>query len=335
MASTRRLFYANNLRRGIAVARAVPGSYASLGGVSSFARADAATCATYRDVNKVLQTVAANVLRDAHYVGTWRTILLEPSRTNIVVQANDLTQSWTAVSAATAVKDRTGPDGVAASASTATVGVGQTAGGFLQNLGGGACSAATKQSYYAIIQAGTSPFVSLQDINDAVLHRCWINLSTLVAGTQQNCAITEIIPMTGGWYLVRFTFTTTNSYQLSFRSMACDTDNSQAATAGRTYGIAAIGVEKDQSFPTTPIITGAASVTRAVDALTLAGVPITGTLFYHYFDLATAAWTDAIAPYTASTAITPATGRAYHTMAVIAGTRTAAQCKAILGGTFP
>ena len=65
------------------------------------------------------------------------------------------------------------------------------------------------------------------------------------------------------------------------------------------------------------------------------GVNITGTLFFHFWDLATWAWADATAVYTANTAIVPPVNRAYSHMAVIQGTWTAAQCKAILGGFFP
>ena len=91
---------------------------------------------------------------------------------------------------------------------------------------------------------------------------------------------------------------------------------------------------EDAAFPSSPIIQGAIALTRAVDALSYAGVPITGTLFYHYWDLATQAWVAVAAAYTASTTITPPVDRAYTHIAVLQGTHTAAQCKAILGGTF-
>jgi len=87
----------------------------------------------------------------------------------------------------------------------------------------------------------------------------------------------------------------------------------------------------------TPIVTVAAGVTQAVDALTLVGVPFAGTLFEHYFDESTGLWADSVAAYTASAAITPTTGKAYSHIAVVESstTLTAAQCKVAIGGVFP
>jgi hypothetical protein len=61
----------------------------------TFTRADATTCATYVDVNGVIQTVAANVLRDEHYVDEHRTTLIEDTRTNLVLHSDALASGWT------------------------------------------------------------------------------------------------------------------------------------------------------------------------------------------------------------------------------------------------
>lgn len=99
---------------------------------ATFTRADATTCATYWTNAGVLSTAAANILRtewvDLDGDGMRETpgISLEGSRTNIVLWNRDLTNAaWTKTNV-TAVKDQTGIDGVASSASriTATAGNG-------------------------------------------------------------------------------------------------------------------------------------------------------------------------------------------------------------------
>lgn len=94
-----------------------------VGSGGTFARADATTCATYIDANGVVQTVAANVLRDSHYIGGVRTTLLEGARTNNTIQNRTLgNAAWTASNCT--VSTTLGADGAAGAASrlTATAG---------------------------------------------------------------------------------------------------------------------------------------------------------------------------------------------------------------------
>lgn len=83
------------------------GAVASIGG--TFARADASTCATYIDANGVLQTVAANVLRDNHYIGGTRTALLEGSRKNVCLQSEAMNQAVWAKTGSPTMTEGQGP----------------------------------------------------------------------------------------------------------------------------------------------------------------------------------------------------------------------------------
>jgi hypothetical protein len=91
---------------------------------ATFTRADAATCATRWLNDGTLGTVAANVLRtewvdlDADGIRETPGILLEGTRTNIVLWNRDMTNAAWTKTTMTAVKDQTGVDGVTNSASS-------------------------------------------------------------------------------------------------------------------------------------------------------------------------------------------------------------------------
>ena len=85
------------------------------------------------------------------------------------------------------------------------------------------------------------------------------------------------------------------------------------APCGRVSGIA-----------NATIATAASSVTRAADALSVAPPAASGTIYEKYWDLATAAWVETVAPYTGGAAL-PMTGtvsRAYAAVRIVLGTLT-------------
>jgi len=318
--------------------RATPGDYAPLGGVSSFTRADATTCATYNDFTSFVQTVAANVLRDSHYVGNTRTVLLEPTSGNRSIWSEAINGHWSTGGTTPTITDNAIP------VSTMGVSLAEEVDndvGTIENI------------FHNIVLTGDGtkgirwfwkkhdsqgPHGSDFRFRDttASVNKCLVNIVGDVTGapviTVTNGVLQQTIAHLGGVYELVFqsdavTAANTHSFTWLIASL-------NAADTGSSYW--AGGQLENTAYATSYLLTGLAAVTRAVDALSFVGAPITGTLFYHYYDLATAAWADAVAAYTASTAITPATGRAYQTMAVIQsnGTLTAAQCKAILGGTF-
>lgn len=69
--------------------------------------------ATYRDVNGVLQTAAADVARDAHYEGVTRTLLLEGAATNLLLDSEqfELSPPWIPGRATISADAASAPDG--------------------------------------------------------------------------------------------------------------------------------------------------------------------------------------------------------------------------------
>lgn len=83
--------------------------------VGTFARTGVAN---QFDINGLLTAVATGVKRDGHYIGGVRTTLIEEARTNIVKNKRDLTAvAWVAVNI-TPLRDQTGIDGGANTASS-------------------------------------------------------------------------------------------------------------------------------------------------------------------------------------------------------------------------
>lgn len=335
--STRRLKYANNLASGAPVARGVPGNTAALG-AATFTRADATTCATQNSAAGIISTVAANILRDSHFTAGYRVILLEASIANQTRDSNGFSAARWSKNGCTATQDITGPDNVASSAWTVTATSAVTAN--LQNTNpGGAPNIGIGETYFVGVVvniASTSPYLLIDEAGDGVTHRGWFKLSDMTVGTQTGvtCFIERL--GTSNWYVCWIKAVATNLHGVSAFLKFAGTDNSQTPVNGSTLLL----YNNDQIINnpylgSQVVTTSGAIITRAVDALSYAGVPITGTLFYHYYDYATRAWTSAVAAYTANTAIVPPTGRGYYTIAVLGGTLTAAQCKTILGGTFP
>lgn len=314
-------------RRGGGTAQvARPGNYAPLGGVSSFTRADATTCATYTDTAGVVHTVAANVLRDAHATFSASvgqlvpTILLEESRENLVLHATDFSQTWTGSTAGggslpvVTAAQAGAPDGT--STASKIVFAAPVSGDLSligQNVTTITSSAYAGSFYVKAFGAG--------DVGKTIVFRGVASSAfqtvTLTAQWQR----VSTVEIAGGV-----------SEPLSFGLRPAVGGSSGTVTVFAWGGDIELG-----SFATSALLTTTTQLTRAVDALVFVGTPYNGTLFYHYFDLSTGAWADAVASYTANSTITPPVNRAYSHLAVVLGGQslTVAQCKAAIGGAFP
>lgn len=329
--SSKRLFFANNVGRSIAVARAQAGDAGALG-VATFTRADASTCATQVSSASVIGTVLANVLRDSHYIGGYRTILLEGTRANLSRNAGDVSNGSWGKGNATIGAASTAPDGGATAYNVIPTTTGANRSVFSSN---GLTVAAYTFSIFA--RANGISWVTLGRIDGANVGAMWFNVLTrVISATAPISGYTAGIELLGPNFARIWVTATAAAATQYLNAFLADADQSMTSTNSGTNGVIMWGGQIELgAFPTSWIPTGALAITRAVDALSYAGVPFSGTLFYHYFDLATNAWTSAVAAYTAGSAIVPTVNRAYFTIAVVQGTRTVAECKAILGGTFP
>ncbi len=319
--------------RGPVLAWATPGDgYVPLGGITAFTRADAATCATYVDSSRVRQTVLANVLRDAHYIGGIRTILLESERANRQTKSQNITTAGGLYTAQSGMTTTTGQADAAAgtNATLLTQGVGGSSAVWraVVPVGDGTkgCGLDIKQGNFTQQEFGI-----LDDTAGSWRHRVratWAAGVPTLSSQSNPALLLPPIQLTNGWWRALWAAggviaANTNRFFL-FNNVADD--------VGKTGLFCGLSVE-DAAFPASYIATDAAAVTRAVDALTFGGVvaPGTATLYYRYYDLATGTWTDVAAAYTSAAPIVPPVDRAYRAIAVLNGSLTAAQCRTLLG----
>lgn len=329
--STRRLLQANNARRLVVPYQlAVPGALGALG-AATFSRADATTCATQIAADGSVPTVLANVLRDGHYVGVQRVILLETGGKNLVKDCDDLTTgNWGVGGTCAVTGGQADPNG----GTTAQL-LNSTVNGssrFQSNLG--YTGDGTKSVLVALKKGSANQ-------NDLLMYDVTAPAARYQATVTWNAGVPTLSTKAGAG-----SFITPYAIGAGFYVCAIMGNGIVAANNNRLYiypgtdsGQGSVTVwhfkAEDSAFPTSLIGTAGSVITRATDALSLAGVNLTGTLFLHYYDLATRAWVDAASAYVANTAIVPPVDRAYSHIAVLAGTWTAAQCKAILRGFFP
>jgi len=201
----------------------------------TFSRADAATCATYFGPDGLLRVALANRLRldygDPAFSGG-AALLLEGARTNVCLQNRDLTNgAWTKVSV-TPVKDQTGLDGIANSASRITASAGN--GTCLQAIALG--SSARAQSAYIKRLVGSGN----------------------IQMTMDNGGTWTTVAVTAAWTRVAIPTQTIANPTVGFRIV----------TNGDSVAIDYVQNENG-TYPTSPIAVAGSAVTRAADSLVL------------------------------------------------------------------
>lgn len=196
-------------------------------------RADASTCASLVGRSGSQRLAAANALRP-----TWDTsrdacgLLLEPAATNVVLYNRDLTNAAWVKTDVSAAKDQTGVDGVASSASKITA-----------SAGNGTC-----------LQAIT--LASSDRYQTAYVKR--VTGSGTVEMTMDNGATWTAITVTSSWTRVAIPTQTLANPTVGFRIV----------TSGDAIAVDLVQNE-NRIYPTSPIPTTSAAVTRAADALSL------------------------------------------------------------------
>lgn len=323
--------------RGPVLAWAKPGDgFAQLGGITSFSRADATACATHRTAVGGMNTVAANVLRDAHYIGAVRTVLLEATDSNPFTKSQKLDDlAWTKQRTTVSADAIAAPDGTLTGDKLVETAAGTTT--YYTRRATPALTNSTPSIYSAFIQKAQRTFVAMHTFGkDAVDRYSGVNLTTGALG-DTDPQHTVQVESWGAWWRLMCKFNSNagaGSPAVDFL-IAQSAVNPFTVTGDITKGLYWWGEQfsADQAVFRSYIATDAGAVTRAPDALVLNGIvtPVASTLYYRYFDLATWAFADAAAAYVSGAAITPPVDRAYTDFAILQGTLTAAQARVILG----
>lgn len=214
----------------VGTSASLPAGLVANGALNAFATFTRASSATYFDSAGVLQTVGNNVARTDYNPITLalRGLLLEETRTNLCLWNRDLTNvAWVATNV-TAVKDQTGIDGAANSASKITA------------------SAANG----TILQTITS--ASSVRITTAYVKR--LTGSGTVEITQDNGTTWTPITVTASWTRVQIPSATVTNPQVGFR----------VVTSGDAIAVDYFQIES-ATIPTSAIATTTVSVSRSGD----------------------------------------------------------------------
>lgn len=198
---------------------------------------------------------------------TLRGALLESTSTNLILQSNNFSTSWSLQNSSVS-QNVTGPDGVANSAWTHTSTGSQKAQGFQSLLQTG-----ITLSVYA--KAGTTGFLYLSA--DGSNYQ-WFNLNTGTVGTAGTGLSSARITARGnGWYRCSVFFAGTSSFAVFGQS---DGDNSFVTTNGDSILLWGFQVEA-LSIATSYIPTTTSTASRSSD---LINFPFSLTTFTSYLD---------------------------------------------------
>lgn len=252
-------------------------------GQLTFSRASTAT-----RVNSagLIETVASNVPRLDYLGSTCPKLLLEPQRTNLVTNSENLGGAgWSAQGSTITSNATTSPDGY--SNADAIV---ETATTDEHNRIFNTTLTAASHTASVFLKKFNQTWCALYLFNGTVGIRHWINLDTLTAGTSANIGAGIAAPLTltnygNGWVRASMTWTA-DATAWSFY-IACARSNGGATTyAGDgTSGLYAWGAQVEAgAYATSYIPTLGAAVTRLADACSKTGISsligqTEGTLF--------------------------------------------------------
>jgi len=225
-------------------------------------------------VNKdgLIESVAANQARLDYpltdgVVGDCPNLLLEPSRTNLVLRSEELNTTWLTFRSSVTANDIVSPDG-SQNAEKIIQQSGETSsGGVYQNL---TLSSSTVYTYSVFLKSGGYDFGMIRIDGGQY---AWFNLSSGTVGTITGSGSSSIQDFGNGWYRCSFTITTTSTTGQPHIYIA-NSDGSQTLSgADGVKGIYAWGAMVEQgSYPTSYIPTEGSSVTRSAET-TNATVP--------------------------------------------------------------
>lgn len=200
---------------------------------------------------------------------TPRGLLIEESRTNLLLQSRDMAQAVWGKDFSTAARNQVGVDGVSNTACKITP---DTSSNIHRVSQGTTIVTATAYTYSVIAKAAGYNFLYINGAAGPNLGQVCFNLSTGTIAATSNGTGT-ITNLGGGWYRCSVTATSAGTTSQPY----CQVNNSGVATDTTFVGDGTSGIILDMaqqeagSFPTSPIPTTSAALTRAADSASMTG----------------------------------------------------------------
>lgn len=240
-----------------------------------------ASSGTYVGADGLVKSASTNEARFDHNPTTGESLglLVEEARTNLVLQSEDLSTSWTNINTTETTNAATAPDGTTTAdklVETATT----TEHSIRQDS---TSQAAGTYTFSIFAKAAERTFLQFAATGVLGSFRANFNIGAGTLGSSDPELITSIIPYGNGWYKCIVTRTTTAAGTL--RSQWNIVTSSTAArvesyAGDGTSGLLLWGAQLEAgAFPTSYIPTTTATVTRAADVAS-----ITGTNFSSWYN---------------------------------------------------
>lgn len=218
----------------------------------------------------LIESVANNVPRLDYTNSSCPSILVEPQRTNTILQSENLATSWTSFRSVVTTNVTTSPAGNSTADKIAQQNGFVDAGGVFQTINLGIGTTYT-YSYYAKADGYNWTFARVIDgVNN---YYVWFNLATGVLGTIQGSATAKIQNAGNGWYRCSVTFTSAGLGNQVVSYVANADNSDQVPSPNSVKGIYVWGAQLEAgSYPTSYIPTVASSVTRNADVISKTGI---------------------------------------------------------------
>lgn len=212
-----------------------------------------------------------------------RGLLIEEQRANLLLHSRDMTQAAWSKTDVTAARTQVGIDGVASSACLMTEG---SAGTAIAQQDGASVTAGSTITVSAVLKRGNTDWVRVGCFGGGFVDGTngWFNLNTGAKGAfgavgAATAASSTITSLGGGWYRCSVTCLPNGAYTVpKGYVISASADSSPTRVANATYIVDCAQLEVG-AFATSPIITGAATATRAADVASM-----TGTNFSSWFN---------------------------------------------------
>ena len=246
-----------------------------------------ASTGTYVGSNGTLRTAGINEARFDHSPLTLESLglLVEEARTNLLLQSQDFTTSWSQTNVTITPNTTISPDG---STNADTLAINVIAANTSQTTQTFTAGSTITVSVFA--KKNTSNFIRFEL---GSLCSCWFNLDTGVTASNNAgsgsvlFSAKSIQSFGGGWYRCSLTVTTTTITTLGVSIFATNADNTTSSIGSSAF---LWGAQTEVgAFPTSYIPTTSATVTRAADVASITGSNFSswynqteGTVFAEY-----------------------------------------------------